>query len=82
VGTPPPPAPVVTCTVPNVVGKTTTYARRAIFNADCAVGRVTSLRAKKKKGTVLAQRPRAGTRLAEGGRVNLLVSKGKKRPNH
>jgi hypothetical protein len=74
--TTPPPATVV-CVVPKVVGHTLGAARILIFNANCTVGRVSKVRSSKRKGTVIAQAPHAGTTRAEGGQVNVIVSRGR-----
>jgi hypothetical protein len=81
---PPPPPPSrqpvqLRCVVPRVIGKTLAAARIAIFNANCRVGRVERAYSAKRKGRVIAQSPRPRTRRAEGGRVNLLVSRGRRR---
>jgi hypothetical protein len=70
------PAPV-RCIVPAVVAKPLATARRRIVRAHCRTGRIrlvysTRIRARR----VIAQRPRAGTRLAAGARVALVVSRG------
>lgn len=80
---PPPPAPpaappppqkrAARCHVPNVVGRRLTAARRLIRRGRCSVGRVRYARSATRRGRVLRQSPRAGTRLRVGGRVNLLV---------
>jgi uncharacterized delta-60 repeat protein len=63
------------CVVPRVAGRTLAQARRAINAADCAVGSVRRKHSKRvRRGRVLAEKPAAGTRLAEGGKVNLVVS--------
>jgi PASTA domain len=71
-GAPPP----VHCKVPRVVGKTLARARRAIRLAHCSVGRVRYARSKLRRGRVLRQSPRAGSKLARGTRVKLVVSRG------
>jgi Tol biopolymer transport system component len=68
---PPPPRPPV-CHVPRVVGLRLAPAKQRIRRANCAVGRIRKKHSKR-VGRVLAQRPRAGTTLAQGGRVNLVV---------
>ena len=81
-GSPPPPPPPATqlrCVVPNVKGKTLARARALLAARRCALGRVTRAFSRKvKKGRVITQRPRASTRLPRGGRVNLLVSRGRR----
>lgn len=74
---PPSPAPVV-CVIPRVVGRTLASARILIFNANCAMGRVTKARSSRPKGLVIAQAPRAGTTRVEGGIVKLIVSRGRR----
>ena len=68
------------CVVPNVKGKPVAAARRAIRRAGCTPGRVSRTPSKAVRvGRVVAQSPRAGARRAAGTRVNLVLSKGKKR---
>lgn len=80
---PPPPPPPVTkpkCVVPKVLGKTLTKAKAAIKKGRCRTGKVTRAYSKRmKKGRVLAQRPKAGKRLVNGAKVNLVLSRGKRR---
>jgi subtilase family serine protease len=66
------------CLVPKVKGKTLRAAKTALTQAHCSKGRVTKKYARVKKGHVISQRPKPGTSLAAGAKVNLLVSKGKK----
>jgi hypothetical protein len=66
-----------TCVVPNVVGTALQAARARVTRAGCAVGKVTARHSSRRKGRVVAERPRAGTRLRAGGRVRLVVSKGR-----
>ncbi len=66
------------CLVPKVKGKKLAAARSALSQAHCTVGKVTKKFSKVKKGRVLSQRPKPGTSLAAGAKVNLVVSKGKK----
>jgi PASTA domain/FG-GAP repeat len=76
---PPPPTPQLRCVVPNVKGKTLVRARALLAARRCALGRVTRGYSRKvRKGRVITQRPRASTRLPRGGRVNLLVSRGRR----
>ena len=68
------------CVVPAVVGKSLASARAAIRRAHCRTGRITRARsATAPKGRVLLQRPAPGRRLANGARVNLVVSRGRRR---
>jgi uncharacterized delta-60 repeat protein len=73
-GGPPP------CVVPNVRGKTIARAKIGIRKAGCAVGRVTPAHSKNmKRGHVISQSLRPRTQLANGTRVNLKVSRGRRR---
>ena len=66
--------------VPRVVGLKLGAAKTRIARAHCRTGKVASkASSKKKKGVVLGQSPRAGTTLANGARVNLVVGKGPKK---
>ena len=72
--------PSVVCRVPNVIGKTFSKAKVRILGAHCRVGKVTRKRSSaKRKGRVLSERPKPGTRLAKGARVALTVGKGPRR---
>jgi eukaryotic-like serine/threonine-protein kinase len=71
-----PPA-VVRCVVPNVRGKTVAKAKAALRARRCAAGRITrTFSAKVKKGRVIAQSKRPGTRHPRNTKVNLTVSEG------
>lgn len=77
---PPPPPPVRRCVVPNVRGQSLRQAKAAIRRARCATGRVRkAFSGSVRRGRVISQRPRAGTRLPRGTKVNLVMSKGRKR---
>ena len=68
------------CVVPKLRGKTLRSARAAIRRGSCRMGRVQRrFSSSVKAGRVVAQRPRAGARLAANARVHLVVSKGKRR---
>ena len=79
---PPPPAPRTArkpaCVVPRLVGKPLALAKMLVAHAGC---RVAPLRwaysARVRKGSVVAQRQRAGSRLVRGARVSLVVSRGR-----
>ncbi|MGD0273796.1 MAG: PASTA domain-containing protein [Gaiellaceae bacterium] len=67
------------CVVPKVRGKTLAAAKKMINKAKCSLGKVTrKYHAKIKKGCVISQAPAPGKRLAKGGKVNLVVSRGKR----
>jgi hypothetical protein len=87
---PPPPTPpvqtqprppqVVRCVVPNVKGKTLAQARRQLAAKRCALGRVTrAFSAKVRKGKIISQSRRPGTRLARGTKVAVRLSRGRRR---
>jgi subtilisin family serine protease len=74
---PPAPAPAVKCVVPKVLGQTLPRARTKIRKAHCRVGKVTYVRStKRKKGRVLAEKPRPRTKLRAGAKVRLSVGRG------
>jgi hypothetical protein len=81
--TPPPPPPRrevrTLCRVPRVVGKKLKTAGKAVRRASCQVGRVRRIRSRKARGRVVRQSPRRGVQLCRGGRVNLVVSRGRRR---
>ena len=60
-------------------GKTLAAAKAAISAAHCSTGKVSRAFSKTVKGRVLSQSPAAGKKLAEGAKVNLVVSKGKQK---
>ena len=66
------------CLVPRVKGKTLASAKSALAQAHCKAGKVTKKFSKVKKGRVVSQRPKPGTNLAAGAKVNLVISKGRK----
>ena len=68
-----------TCKVPNVSGKTLPGAKHVVVRAHCRVGKIrraysTTVR----KGRVSSQRPKPGTVLPNRGKVNLVVSRGRR----
>jgi len=67
------------CAVPKVLGLMLPRARAALSRARCTVGRVSSRYSARGKGRVIAQHPKQGTRLANRGRVNLVISRGRRR---
>jgi beta-lactam-binding protein with PASTA domain len=59
-----------------VLGLALARAETKIRRAHCRTGKVTLRRvARARRGKVIAQRPRTGRRLANGGRVNLVVGR-------
>jgi uncharacterized delta-60 repeat protein len=68
------------CVVPNARAKALAAARSAVTRALCSVGTVKrTYSAKVGKGRVISQRPAPRTRLAELAKVNLVVSRGRRR---
>jgi subtilisin family serine protease len=79
---PPPPRPpaVVRCVVPNVKGKTVARARLMLRSRRCALGRASRrYSGRVRRGKIITQSRRPGVRLARGTRVNVVVSRGKRR---
>lgn len=67
------------CKIPNVKGKTLPTAKRVIAHASCRVGTIRRDYSKAvKRGRVISQKPKAGTVLPKGGKVELVVSRGQK----
>jgi hypothetical protein len=67
------------CGVPKAVWKTLPAAKRAIVRGGCRVGRTRRAHSWGKRGLVISQNPRSGTVLPIGGKVNLVISRGRKR---
>ena len=85
---PPPPAPPppvrppaqARCVVPNVRGRTVARARRLLTSRRCRLGRVTrTYSARMGRGKILRQSRRPGARFPRGTRVNVVVSRGRRR---
>jgi PASTA domain/Divergent InlB B-repeat domain len=67
------------CVVPRLKGRTLRTARHLLGLRHCTLGKVKrAISRKVKKGHVISQRPRPGSRLKHGARVNFVVSKGKR----
>jgi beta-lactam-binding protein with PASTA domain len=63
--------------VPSVVGLVLTKARTRLVRAHCKVGKITkSASTLRKKGKVVAQTPKAGTKLRNGAKVSLKIGSG------
>jgi alpha-tubulin suppressor-like RCC1 family protein len=77
---PPPPPPAAKCVVPNVKSKTLVAAKAAISAGHCSTGSVGRAYSRSvKKGRVISQKPAPGASLPSGSKVNLVVSRGRKR---
>jgi hypothetical protein len=65
------------CVVPNVLGRSVATAETRLVRAHCTPGRLTRVFSPaRKKGKVLAVRPRVGRVLANRAKVALVVGKG------
>ena len=71
--------PVKACIVPKLKGRTVKAARSALKKAHCKAGKVSKKFSKVKKGRVISSKPGAGKHKSAGAKVNLVVSKGKKK---
>jgi hypothetical protein len=67
------------CVVPKVVGKPLARARVAIAASNCRTGMIARTSSKARKEQVLSQSPTAGQILKNRTRVNLAVSRGRRR---
>jgi uncharacterized delta-60 repeat protein len=68
------------CLVPNVKRRTVPAAKRLLHRAYCSAGRLTrAFSSSVKRGRVISQTPKAGTRKAIWARVTLKISKGKRK---
>jgi V8-like Glu-specific endopeptidase len=86
---PPAPAPpvepqptprVAGCIVPRLKGRTLAAARAALARGSCRLGKVTrAYSGTVRVGRIAVQRPAAGRRLARGAKVNVVVSRGRRR---
>ena len=73
-------APPVKCLVPKVKNKPLAVAKRAILARHCRVGRIRRAYKKTvKKGRVISEKPKPGTVLPSGSKVDLIVSSGSTR---
>ncbi len=74
------PPPAQKCKVPKVLGLKLAKARSKIVRAHCKVGKVRKkFSSRRKKGKVLAQKPKAGKTLGAGSKIALTVGKGPRR---
>jgi hypothetical protein len=68
--------PLAPCVVPNVRGLTLKKAATKLRRAHCSLGKVTRKTAPaRKRGKVLAQKPKPGTKLRPGAKVNVTLGK-------
>jgi hypothetical protein len=67
------------CTVQNVHGITVAVAKRRLARANCRAGKIRGAYSKEvKRGRVISQKPKPLAVLRGGGKVNLVVSRGRK----
>ena len=67
------------CVVQDVAFMTLAAAKRMIARANCRVGKIRRAYSKTvKRGRVISQKPKPGTVLPKRGKVNLVVSRGRK----
>jgi hypothetical protein len=73
----PVPVPFTECVVPKLKGLPTSFAKKLLKAANCALGKVTKKKVKKRRqiGTVLSQKTPAGTHKAKGSKVAVTVGK-------
>ena len=74
-----PPRPTTKCHVPGLKGNSLAKARVRIRAQRCSLGKVRYARSKKRRGLVIGQSPPAGKALPARARVNLVLSRGRKR---
>jgi uncharacterized delta-60 repeat protein len=67
------------CVVPKLKRATIRIARARLANNRCRLGKVRRAYSRVRKGRVIAQSPRPGKRLADGGKVKVVVSRGRRR---
>ena len=67
------------CTAQDVKGRTLPIAKRTIARANCGVGKIRRAYSKTvNQGRVISQQPTPGTVLPNRGKVNLVVSRGRR----
>lgn len=72
-------SPAQACLAPRLKGKTVGAARHAVKVAGCSIGRVGhTVSQTVAKGRVISQKPKPGTQLKLGAKIDLVVSRGKR----
>ena len=66
------------CLVPRMIGSRLRQAKAKLAAAHCGAGKVTKRYSARRKGRVIAQSVRPGTRAAAGTKVSLILSKGRR----
>jgi hypothetical protein len=68
------------CAVPDVRRTTVSAAKQGIARTNCRLGKIRGAYSHRvKAGRVISERPRPGTVVPKGSRVDLVVSRGRKR---
>jgi PASTA domain/FG-GAP-like repeat len=68
------------CNVQRVVRMTLAAARQKIARANCRVGKVSRAYSKRvRRGRIVSQKPKFGAVLPQGGKVNLVISRGRRK---
>jgi beta-lactam-binding protein with PASTA domain len=68
------------CNVQRFAGMTLAAAKQTLAHVNCRLGKVLHTYSKRvKKGRIISPRPRLGEVRRHGGRVDLVVSRGRKR---
>jgi len=67
------------CKVPNVVGKRLASAKPALVKRHCRTGKVRYAYSRRRSGIVIAQSRRPGQVRPNGARIDLLLSRGRRR---
>ena len=76
----PPPSAAAPCVVPALRGTTLARARTLLVARHCRIGRVGHAYSRRvRKGRVIGQARRPGTKLAAGAKVGIVVSRGRRR---
>ena len=69
----------VKCVVPSLKGRSLASARARLLTAHCALGATAKARSRSiRKGSVMSQSPRPGTKLRRGAKVRLVLSRGRR----
>jgi hypothetical protein len=73
----PVPVPVTQCVVPKLKGLPTSFAKKLLKAANCALGKVTKKKVRKRSqvGKVLSQKTRAGRTLARGTKIAVTIGR-------
>jgi beta-lactam-binding protein with PASTA domain len=66
------------CAVPDLYGYALAGAKRLLTRSSCRVGRIRYAFSRYPRGVVITQSPAWGAVLRRGGRVNLVVSEGRR----